>query len=88
MYLIADDRVEFKKVSFCGYKKRDLLTAVKKQLEKRDPITITKWVCEAHVSGWVAELFELYESYAVQNIGIGNPKIFQNFNSYFQAVFH
>jgi hypothetical protein len=76
MYLIADDRVEFKKISFCGYTKKDLFSALKKQLEKRDPITITKWACEAHVSGWVAELFELYESYAVQHIGIGNPKLY------------
>jgi hypothetical protein len=76
MYLIADDRVEFKKVSFCGYKKRDLFSAMKKQLEKRDPITTTKWACEAHVSGWVAELFELYEAYAVQHVGIGNPKLY------------
>jgi hypothetical protein len=76
MYLISDDRVEFKKVSFCGYKKKDLFSALKKQLEKRDPITTLKWACEAHASGWVAELFELYESFAVQMIGIGNPKLF------------
>lgn len=76
MYLIADDRVEFKKLSFCGYKKRDLLSMLKKQLDKRDPITITKWACEAHLSGWVGELFEMYELYAVQTIGIGNPKLY------------
>lgn len=76
MYLISDDRVEFKTISFCGYKKKDLFTALKKQLDKKDPITVTKWSCEAHVSGWVGELFELFELYAVQCIGVGNPKIF------------
>lgn len=76
MYLISDDRVEFKKVSFCGYKKRELFSALQKQLDKRDPITVTKWVCEAHASGWVAELFELFESYAVHTIGTGNPKVY------------
>jgi len=76
MYLIADDRTEFKSVSFCGYKKKDLFSALKKQLDKRDPITVTRWVCEAHASGWVGELFDLYESYSVQSIGVGNPRIF------------
>lgn len=78
MYLLADDRDDnaFKKSSFCGYPKRDILTAIKREIIKKDPVTVARWVAEAHASGWITELFDLYEQISVEIIGIGNPRIF------------
>jgi hypothetical protein len=77
MYLISDDRTdkEFKRISFCGYEKKELMKALKQQLKKQDPLTVGKWVAEAHASGWVGEIFEMFELFAVQEIGIGNPRL-------------
>lgn len=78
MYLLADDRDDnsFKNTSFCGFPKRDILTAIKREILKGDPITTARWVAEAHASGWVAELFDVYEQLAVKSIGVGNPRLF------------
>lgn len=78
MYLLADDRDDgsFKKVSFSGFPKRDILRAIRREILKGDPVTTSRWVAEAHASGWVAEMFDVYEQLAVKDIGIGNPRIF------------
>lgn len=78
MYLVADDRTEkeFKKISFSGFERKDVFRALKQQIEKKDPITTSRWVVECHTSGWVSELFEFYEQYAIQEIGVGNPRLY------------
>jgi hypothetical protein len=78
MYLLADDRDDgsFKKVSFGGFPKRDIMNAIRREILKGDPITTARWVAEAHASGWVPELFDIYEQIAIKEIGIGNPRIF------------
>jgi hypothetical protein len=78
MYLLADDRDDgsFKKVSFSGFPKRDILSAIRREILKGDPATTARWVAEAHASGWIAEMFDVYEQIAVKDIGIGNPRIF------------
>lgn len=78
MYLLADDRDDgsFKKISFSGFPKRDILNAIRREILKGDPVTTARWVAEAHASGWVSEMFDVYEQIAVKDIGIGNPRIF------------
>ena len=78
MYLLSDDRTdkEFKKISFSGFERKDVLRALKQQIEKKDPVTTSRWVVECHTSGWVSELFDFYEQYAIQEIGVGNPRLY------------
>jgi hypothetical protein len=78
MYLLADDRTdkEFRKISFSGFEKKDVFRALRNQIEKKDPLTTTRWIVEIHSSGWVSELFDFYEQYAVQEIGVGNPRLY------------
>ena len=78
MYLLADDRDDgsFKKISFSGFPKRDILNAIRREILKGDPATTARWVAEAHASGWIAEMFDVYEQIAEKDIGIGNPRIF------------
>ena len=79
MYLLSDDRDDngFKKLSFCGFPKKEIMATIRKEIVKGDPLTVGRWVAEAHVSGWVSELFELFEMISVQDIGSGNPRIFR-----------
>jgi len=79
MYLLTDDRDDnaFQKISFGGFPKRDIFTTIRKEILKGDPLTTARWVAEAHTSGWVAQLFELYETIAVQYVGLGNPRVFK-----------
>jgi hypothetical protein len=76
LYLIDDPRLEssFKRITFCGYAKADLLASVRKAILKRDLVASLRWVAEAHASGYVSELFDVYEDIFLKEINIENPK--------------
>jgi hypothetical protein len=77
LYLINDPRLEpsFKRITFCGYAKPDVLASVRKSILKRDLVSSLRWIAEAHASGYVSELFDLFEDLFLKEMNIENPKI-------------
>jgi hypothetical protein len=66
---------DFKKITFSGYKKNDVLTALFKSIKSKNIETSCNWLIECIISGYVKELWEKLCLYYSKNIHINNSKL-------------
>jgi len=76
-YLIFDDRPHdsFKKKSFSGFKKNDIINAVLKNIESKKVESACHWTCECIVSGYSLILWEKLINFSAKIIHINNTKL-------------
>ena len=76
-YLINDNRSfnAFKKKSFSGFKKNDILNAVLKAIESKKVENACHWTTECILSGYAHILWEKLIIFSCKIIHINNPKL-------------
>lgn len=76
-YLINDIRSfeEFKKKSFSGFKKNDIISAVLKAIESKKVENACFWTAECIISGYSLLLWEKLINFSTKIIHINNPKL-------------
>ena len=76
-YLINDTRSfeSFKKKSFSGFKKNDIINAVLKSIESKKVENACFWTTECIISGYAAVLWEKLINFSTKIIHINNPKL-------------
>ena len=76
-FLIVDQReLElFKKKTFSGFKKNDVITAILKSIENKKIENACFWTTECIVSGYILSLWEKLINFSSKIIHINNPKL-------------
>ncbi len=76
-FLIMDNRPSdsFKKKTFSGFKKNDIINAVFKSIESKKVENACYWTCECIVSGYSHTLWEKLINFSGKIIHINNPKL-------------
>jgi hypothetical protein len=76
-YLICDDRPSdsFKKKTFSGFKKNDIINAVFKNIETKKIESACHWATECIVSGYCFILWEKLINFSCKIVHINNPKL-------------
>ena len=76
-YLINDIRSfeEFKKKSFSGFKKNDIISAVLKAIESKKVENACFWTAECIISGYSLLLWEKLINFSTKIIHINNPRL-------------
>ena len=74
-FLINDTRKidSFKKQTYSGYKKLDVLNIIFKKLDENKLSEVCTWSTEAVSSGYIEELWERFINYYVKYISINSP---------------
>ncbi|MBD62964.1 MAG: hypothetical protein CMD68_02670 [Gammaproteobacteria bacterium] len=76
-YFIHDDRTfeSFKKKTFSGFKKNDIINAVLKSIESKKVENACHWTTECVLSGYSHSLWEKLINFSTKIIHINNPKL-------------
>ena len=76
-YFIHDDRTfeSFKKKTFSGFKKNDIINAVLKSIESKKVENACHWTTECILSGYSQSLWEKLINFSTKIIHINNPKL-------------
>lgn len=76
-FIIKDVRTfeSFKKKTFSGFKKNDIINAVFKSIENKKIENACHWTCECIVSGYALCLWEKLINFACKIVHINNPKL-------------
>ena len=76
-YLINDERPidAFKKVTFSGYKKSDVISSVLKSIESNKIEAACHWATECIISGYTVQLWEKIINLSCKIIHRNNPKL-------------
>ena len=77
IYFISDDRLSasFKKKTFSGFKKNDIINAVLKSIETKKVENACFWTTECILSGYSVSLWEKLINFSGKIIHINNPKL-------------
>ena len=88
-FLINDTRKidSFKKQTYSGYKKLDVLNIIFKKLDENKLSEVCTWSTEAVSSGYIEELWERFINYYVKYISINSPLLpFHFYNKLIQFL--
>ena len=72
-YIIIDTRDDFKKMTFSGYKKRDVYIVLNKSMETKKVENANNWITECICSLYMEELWTNLLLFAFKIININNP---------------
>uniref|UniRef100_A0A6C0BV33 Uncharacterized protein n=1 Tax=viral metagenome TaxID=1070528 RepID=A0A6C0BV33_9ZZZZ len=93
-YLIIDPRPPecFKDQTFCGYKKRDVISALLKSIESGKVENSCFWLTECLVSGYIFELLDKLIVFGGKVIHINNPYLpsflWDRYSSFMKSIDH
>jgi len=74
-YTIIDNRDNFKKLTFSGYKKRDVYMVLNKSMETKKVENTNNWITECICSLYIEELWNNLLLFAFKIININNPSL-------------
>ena len=67
--------IDFKKQSFCGYKKKDIFNALSKSMEIKKIENACNWITECLCSGYIEESWNTLLLFASEIVSINNPSL-------------
>lgn len=77
-YIIHDIRSgkDFKGITICGYKRRDVLNAFQNSIINNKIEDAIRWCVELHSTGLNKQIWESFDSLYIKYIHVNNPKLF------------